>query len=431
MPDLTTQVAEEISGLKADISKQFDDKIKDLDRKADERWEELKKTPDAVIGESLKAILDDAVKTREEKIDAFEKAVTDRLDEMEAKAKERSVAFSGDVDAEIHKALDDFEYKPKTKGDTANLTLPVKAVTTITTALAGGEEFYGPRQGILQYPQRPLALRDLIAPGTISGNYFKYEREKPDMEGDADYQGGTGSAAEGELKPTIDMYTEIVTHEVATIAVTSRTSQQIFDDRPAFISFLRQRMGYRTLRKLDVEILNGTGAAGEIDGINTNATAFDGTLNTSTGVAGATIQRVDILRNARLQIELNHYVPDGAVLHPTDWASIELLKDGDERYLIGDPRTGGSTGVGRVGAIWGMPVVSTAGQDTGDFTVGDFMGASQLFMRQELEILASTEDQDNFVRNLVTLRAELRALLAIYSTAAFVTGDFTSALAAT
>ena len=74
--------------------------------------------------------------------------------------------------------------------------------------------------------------------------------------------------------------------------------------------------------------------------------------------------------------------------------------------------------------------MTTAGQTADEFTVGDGM-AAQLFMRQELSVLASTEDQDNFVKNLVTLRAELRALQAIYSALAFVTGDFTSALAAT
>src|SRR5690606_3042581 len=112
-----------------------------------------------------------------------------------------------------------------------------------------------------------LAMRDLILGGSIDGHWFKYERELAgSMEGDAGYQ------TEGEAKETMDIYTEMVTAETATIAVTSRVSQQVFDDRAAFISFLRGRMAYRVLRKLAREILNGAGS-GNLDGINTNAAA--------------------------------------------------------------------------------------------------------------------------------------------------------------
>jgi HK97 family phage major capsid protein len=248
------------------------------------------------------------------------------------------------------------------------------------------------------------------------------------MEGDADYQGGA-TPAEGETKPKMDVYDELVTAEVATIAVLSDVSQQLFDDRPAFISFLRGRMAYRVDRKLDREILNGTGNGtnGKLPGINTIATAYD---NSHIGKADSPIQALDVVRFARNQVELANFMPNYLALHPTDWAAIETKKDGDERYLVGDPKTGGSTGIGRVGSIWGLPVITTAGQTSDEFTVGDGT-ASQLFMRQELTVLASTENGTNFEKNLVTLRAELRAALAHYSTLAHVTGDLSDAVAAT
>lgn len=416
----TPDIAQEIKGLKDDISKKFNEQIIELDRKADARWDELKKSPDAVIGESLKSILDDASKKREEREEAFQKALTDRLDEMEAKAKERS-GYTEDPHAEMTKALDAFEINPETgKGKTE---LPIKAVTTITNSNANGATFNQRQPGIREYPQRPLSMRDVVTPGTIDGHFFIYERELAgSLEGDADYQ------TEASAKAAMDIYTEMVTAFTATIAVTARTSQQVFDDRSAFISFLRGRMGHLVEKKLDTEILNGAGS-GDIDGINTNATAYNNGHLTGMDQP-TTVQKLDVLRFARNQVELNFFAPNFSVLHPTDWAGIETLKDGDEKYLIGDPRTGGSTGFGRVGAVWGMPVISTAAQTATEFTVGDGMQA-QLFMRQGLSILASTEDQDNFVKNLVTLRAELRALQAIYATTAFVTGDFADAIAAT
>jgi hypothetical protein len=381
----------EVKALVDEIARPFNTQIADLDRKADQRWNEFKATPDAVIGESVKAILTDALKTRDDRAAAIEKGLTERLDTMEAKAKERGMGWQGqDPDAEVKASLDKLTFRPDEIGNKARFTAPLsfiglgeqKTVATITNALNGG---------------------------------------KPDMEGDAAYQ------TEGSAKATMDAYTEIIRADVVTIAVTARVSQQIFDDRSAFISWLRERMGYRVIRYLDRQQLAGAGTTGTLDGINTVATAYG---NSHLGVVEA-VQKLDIIRFGRLQVELADYMPDGVVLHPTDWAGIETLKDGDERYLIGDPRTGGSMGVGRVASVWGMPVVSTTGQTLDAFTVGDFRGAAQLFMRQGLEILASTEDQDNFVKNLVTIRAELRAVQAIYATAAFVTGDFSTAIAAT
>lgn len=415
----------EVKALVDEIARPFNEKIRDLDQQADARWEKYLKDKDVLDGNAVKALLAERQQEAEKKATAIEKALTERMDQMEAKAKDRRAPGGGDVDAEIKAALDKTPFNAHEYGNRARFTIPTKAVTTITNANAGGANFYAPGPGIREYPQMPLMLRDLVMPGTITGSHFKFERELAgSMEGDAGYQ-----TTEGTAKATMDIYTEIVTREVATIAVTARVSQQVFDDRPAFISFLRGRMGYRLLLKLNNEILNGTGngSNGMLEGINTVATAYDNGHVT----AGVTaVQALDVIRFARNQVELGFYVPNGTVLHPTTWATIETLKDGDERYLIGDPRSGGSTGLGRVGSIWGLPVVSTPAQTADEFTVGDF-NLAQLFTREEMEVLASTEDQDNFVKNLVTLRAEGRWLLAIYSALAFVTGDFSDSIAAT
>lgn len=421
-------VAAELKSLKDEIVGPFNEKIVALDKKADEQWAALKANPDALLGESLKKIVDERAKETDKRTDAVEKALTEHVDEIEAKAKERGEKGASDPDASLNTALAPWfgedksarKFDPYVQGSKGFLDLPAeKVVQTITTALMA--EVPGFRPGIYTYPQAPLSMRDLVMPGTIGGYNFSYERELAgSMEGDADYQGGA-NPAEGVAKPTMDIYTEIVEETVSTIAVTSRVSQQVFDDRQAFISFLRGRMAYRVLRALDRDILNGAGTTGEIEGINTVATAYDGSLD----AAVEALQQVDIIRTARLQVELNDYVPDGVVLHPTNWANIELLKDADERYLFSNATSGAPQ------RLWGMRVVTTTGQTANEFTVGDFRGASQLFMRQELRVLASTEDQDNFVKNLVTLRAELRGLLAIYSTLAFVTSDFTTAAAAT
>jgi hypothetical protein len=48
---------------------------------------------------------------------------------------------------------------------------------------------------------------------------------------------------------------------------------------------------------------------------------------------------IDQLRLAMLQASLAEFPADGMILHPTDWARIELLKDGEDRYLWSNPRS--------------------------------------------------------------------------------------------
>jgi HK97 family phage major capsid protein len=104
-------------------------------------------------------------------------------------------------------------------------------------------------------------------------------------------------------------------------------------------------------------------------------------------------------------------------MHPTDWARVELTKDGDQRYLIGNPQgTAAPT-------LWGLPVVATPAMTIDKFMTGAFRMAAQLFDRWDARVEVGYVN-DDFTKNLVTILAEERLALAVYRPEALIYGDF-------
>jgi HK97 family phage major capsid protein len=74
--------------------------------------------------------------------------------------------------------------------------------------------------------------------------------------------------------------------------------------------------------------------------------------------------------------------------------------------------------------LWGRPVVATQSMTEDDFLVGAFRAAATIYDRMDPEVVASSEDRDNFIKNMITVRAEERLALAVKRPAALVLGDF-------
>jgi HK97 family phage major capsid protein len=72
-------------------------------------------------------------------------------------------------------------------------------------------------------------------------------------------------------------------------------------------------------------------------------------------------------------------------------------------------------------------VVDTQAMTVDKFLVGAFNLGAQIFDREAVNVEVSTEDSDNFRKNLVTILCEERLALAVYRPEAFVKGDFSDA----
>ena len=66
----------------------------------------------------------------------------------------------------------------------------------------------------------------------------------------------------------------------------------------------------------------------------------------------------------------------------------------------------------------------------GDFLVGAFKMGATVYDRMAVEVLISTENVDDFEKNLATMRAEERVAIAVKRPQAFTKGTFTTAITA-
>lgn len=259
--------------------------------------------------------------------------------------------------------------------------------------------------GIVATPERRLTIRDLLIPGRTTASSVEFVRE-------TGFTNNAAPVAEGALKPTSDLTFDLVTAPVRTIAHLFKASRQILDDAVGLQSYIDGRARYGLRIKEEQQLLLGDGTGQNIEGIVPQATAYSAAF-------GATDeQMIDQLRLALLQVYLAEYPASGIVLHPTDWARIELTKDAEGRYLIANPQNGTQP------MLWNLPVVDTQAMAADTFLVGAFNMAAQIFDRMEIEVLLSSENNDDFEKNMFTIRAEERLALAVYRPEAFVTGDF-------
>jgi HK97 family phage major capsid protein len=312
---------------------------------------------------------------------------------------------------------EDFKHFIKS-GAKGRMSISVKAIISALTTDADGSagDLIVPQRqpGILALPQRRLTIRDLIMPGQTSSNAIQYVKETGFINNAA-----TVSETSGATKPQSEIKFDIVTAPVATIAHWVIATKQILDDVPQLQSYIDGRLRYGLAFVEEAQLLMGSGTGTNLNGIYTQASAFTPPVKLPAGVT-----KIDVIRLAMLQAFLAEYPPNGIVMHPGDWATIELLKDTTGRHIIGNPQSQAEA------RLWRLPVVETQSMPLDNFLTGAFQLGAQIFDREDANVEISTEDGNNFTKNLVTIRAEERLAMATYRPEAFVKGAFATAMAA-
>lgn len=290
-------------------------------------------------------------------------------------------------------------------GSKGTVGITVKAVTSASGS-AGGLIRPDRQTEIVGMTRMGLRVRDLLTPGRTESNAIEYAYQTTRTNSAA-------MTAEAAEKPESAYAWDVATAPVRTLAHWVPASRQAMDDVPQLESLVDGELRWGLDDTEDAELLLGDNTGQHLNGLYTQATAYA----QPSGVVISGETKIDRLRLAILQVELADYAPDGMVIHPTQWANIELTKDSANGYIFANPQ-------GIAGPIlWGRPVVSTKRIGANNFLVGAFKLAAQIFDRMDTEVRISDQDRDNFVKNMLTIRAEKRLALVVRRPAALVKGS--------
>jgi HK97 family phage major capsid protein len=266
-------------------------------------------------------------------------------------------------------------------------------------------------------PRQELVIRDLIPTTPVTGQSYSYFLEKL-------HTRGAGMVAEGAAKPSSDVTFEQKTDNIRKIAVWMPVTDEALDDIPQLYSYIQELLRYDLKLKEEGQILKGDGQNQNLNGIMTQASAFNGALS-QTGDTG-----IDTVRRAIYQVRKQSMrAADAVVMTDLDWMNIELTKDAENRYLFANLQ-GMVTPV-----LWGRPVVVSDSMDEGtpaagntaatggEFLVGSFAQGARLYDRMAYTVKVGWIN-DDFVKNQRVVLVEERLGLAVRRPYAFVKGRF-------
>lgn len=410
VPDKAASLADvkAVADKLVDITKQFNAKGDELSKTAENAFAEVKnhgKLLDETKAAADKLLLEHTVLTKEKN------DLQARMTTLEQEVTKRRGDDGVDATKSVGERLtDDADFKAWAQPGSGSIRgkhrFTVKAAITSL-------DFPPVKPGLVAPMMAPpvprlvqrLFVRDLLTVGQTTSPAIWYARQT----------GFTNNAAvvsENSLKPTSTIAYDTKMVPVTTIAHLFKASKQILDDFAQLRTDVDRELRYGVKYLEEQEILFGDGTGMHLLGIVPQASAYHHEF------VAANHTKIDDIRLAMLQAQLARLPASGIVLHYVDWANIELTKDSTGQYIWANPlRVGGMS-------LWGLPVVPTEiNAMRAKLLVGSFREGATLYDREEVNVEISTENNNDFELNMVTIRCEERVALAVFRPEAFIYGS--------
>lgn len=270
----------------------------------------------------------------------------------------------------------------------------------------------------LDFLWRDTSFLDMIPTGTTTVNAIEYYEMTTSTNNAGWVAEATATTGSTGLKPEGNVSWSLRTAPVSTLAEWIPVTLQMLSDAPFMEGLIRQQLLTHLQLTLETGILSGNGTPPNPLGLLNNP----GILTTGLGAgAGTSIDAIYHAMTAVMVTGLGN--PTASVWNPLDFEGIRLAREATGgtgllgNYLMGPPNLTGPT------TLWGRPTVMSLGMPQHTALTADFQRACMLFDREQAAIRTGTINEQ-FVRNMQTLLAELRAVFVTFRplTVARVTG---------
>ena len=256
---------------------------------------------------------------------------------------------------------------------------------------------------IVALPMMRFTIRSLLPVVPTTAAVISYIME-------TGFTNNAAIVAEANAKPLSILNLVMATAPIVTLAHIAKASSQIVEDFPALMQFIDTKLRYGLSLLEEAQLLNGNGVGMNLTGLMTLAPSF------ADGTVGAT--RLDAIRRTAADLEEAFFVPTGIVVNPKDWAELELVKSTTGEYLLEQP-AGSLPSV-----VWSLPVVRSPTMPIGSYLVGAFDQAATLYDRWQARVQVAVANEDDWIKNLIAIRAESRIGLAVHTPNALRKGVF-------
>lgn len=281
----------------------------------------------------------------------------------------------------------------------------------VGNSVSGAGAFILPdyQPGYVPLLQRPRTFLDLIARVRTSSDVIDWVKETSFTNNAATVAEATATTGTSGTKPESAINYERATAPVETIAHWIPITTRALSDAPQMQDIINGRLLTGLELTLESQIISGDGTSPNLSGL------------TDQGIQTQAWD-TDALRSvlkAQTKVEVTGRVmATDVAMHPTEWETVRLLRENAATatlgaYLMGPPSQVGAT------TIFGLPVTKSLGIPDGTIIVGAFTPQTHALFDREQAFVRTGYIDDQFVRNMLTMLAELRAAFAVFMPNAF------------
>lgn len=392
-----------------------------MGQKAAEQIEKHLKTAEEKLAEKYQKEISDLnqFKVKAEKdAEANQKA----LDELIAKGQKVEVKGGESVNDALGKAMEaKKDALANYKHNRTAISFELKTVGDIgansNISVSGTPAFY-PGGGLFEPGRKPYEvshIRQLVTTRNLPAGMDAYVIR------DAGGEGAPTSVAAGAAKPQSDRDWVKTIVPITKIAHYYKVPEEYLMDIPWMQSEI-SGVGVEELMAIEDTKFLTNSAGGEFLGLNQTFNSTASSAPTSLSGAIVDANNYDVLVAAWTQLRNLKSNATTVVLHPSDYAKMILSKSSSGEYLFGAPNQA-------IPNLFGAPIIPHTAVTSDKYFLGDF---TKLVVGQRagLSVRFYDQNEDDAIKNLVTVVIEERISFAADRADRVIYGDFSSDAAA-